>query len=259
MIGRLLLAFVSTAAVAAVFSVAAATGALNWTGEPLPWPGHRLTVALTDPAWELEVRAAVRKLNELPVDLKVDVTDDPTRAGAVITTISQREMSRRCVPGTRGDAKIVCSGLASTIGYRGRRETIWLVDHDQVGMDPAGRVRLVAHEIAHVLGLKHRHRGCSLMSPLAGEDTCRRDQLAGLCGPARQDVAALQQLYGRRPRGAYTPFCVPWEAFVSAQKPRSRASSQIRSTTSSSDRPVLSIMTASSAGRSGSTARLVSR
>jgi len=198
--------------IGAVIGVGAVTtaGALDRGDGRRPWPDHALRVAVTDQAWLPDVQDAVSTLNRVPADLHIQLVKDPGQADVIVKTISQKQMDRQCDAHQAGNVRMVCAGQASHIGYRGRQETIWLVkrgESSELGL--MGLRRLAEHEISHVLGLAHQDRGCSLMSPYAGARGCRENAQFRLCGPTIPDVAALQDLYGPRPR-RYSPYCSLW-------------------------------------------------
>lgn len=81
----------------------------------------------------------------------------------------------RFVPSSQADAQLIighfthrrCVGHAlGTLGY-GPHASVWLprVDESSSVCNSYASAQAVAHELGHVLGLKHETRGCALMNP----------------------------------------------------------------------------------------------
>ncbi|MGH2945905.1 MAG: hypothetical protein ACRDPC_06520 [Solirubrobacteraceae bacterium] len=100
-----------------------------------------------------------------------------------------------------------CLGYTTSIGRPSDGRTRILLASELGGDPRALSVWVAAHELGHVLGLRHRDgRTCSLMSEHAFDTRCApslaaeqatMDQLA--CVPAPADVEVAAAIYGGRP------------------------------------------------------------
>jgi hypothetical protein len=101
-----------------------------------------------------------------------------------------------------------CLGYASVIGRPSDGPTRILLASDLSGDPRPLSVWVAAHELGHVLGLRHRNgRTCSLMSEHAFEGRCAPSLAAETptgenlaCVPAPTDVEDAVAIYGGRPR-----------------------------------------------------------
>jgi len=130
------------------------------------------------------------------------------RSGARVRFESVRRPSDADLVVRVDDAKLLglcgrdCLGFSSAIGRpaSGRVEVLLLSDLDEPR--PLS-VWVTAHELGHVLGLRHRNGGdCSVMSPRAFETRCSPSAFTGpgadedACVPAPRDVDVAAHLYG---------------------------------------------------------------
>lgn len=100
-----------------------------------------------------------------------------------------------------------CLGYSTSIGRPADRPARILLSGELAGDPRSLSVWVAAHELGHVLGLRHTGgRGCSVMSAHAFDTSCapsmaaRQPTLQELaCVPAPADVRAAAALYGGRP------------------------------------------------------------
>jgi hypothetical protein len=179
----------------------------NWAGtaRPRPWPGGVITY-WDATGWRDTVPQAVAQWNRSGV--KVRFVRARSRAAADVVLLSDsHKVDRQCRQAHLSGSGRSCAGYATTIGYPGRGGAkVLLRDRppSTLGDPPAQEVRLVVHELGHILGLTHRASCRSVMNRSSALSDCDREKLlaaaprpgARLCGPFPADVAAARRLYG---------------------------------------------------------------
>jgi hypothetical protein len=173
--------------------------ALGWqvlpviaAGGPQPWPGGRVTYFDASGS-AAAVDGAAARWNQSGA--RVQIVRAPYRERAdVVFVVAGSELRASC--GAR------CLGLASAIGRPSEGRVTVLLNPVIAGETTPLSVWVAMHELGHVLGLRHREGGCSLMNAHAYDDGCgfaagaaERGPLP--CGPAAGDVAEAARLYGR--------------------------------------------------------------
>jgi len=182
---------VVVAAAVALGGLAPAADAATFLGRP--WPGRRITYAVTSQTLKAQVRIAARAWN---------------RSGARVRFVeTSRSKARLLISAFR---RRPCFGIVgqATAGYpgNGRRSRMMLQPSCPYGV----RVMTAAHEFGHVLGLGHQERGCALMSAVYLSH-CRPQPLEWewFCQPARSDdVKGALRLYGGHFHRPSSTFCI---------------------------------------------------
>jgi hypothetical protein len=171
---------------------------LAHTGQPAPWAGQ---IRVYNPTgWQRNVRAAADAWNRTGVTPKFVFVHD-ARHAQVTVTASTEAVAARC------DETYTCDAFAQR---RGRRGAIWLPTQAGAEVLSPPLVRLIVHELGHVLGLRHEMHACARMNTDTGARLCgvlRVPPDTYECGPLRHDILAAERLYGARTDPSYRPWC----------------------------------------------------
>jgi hypothetical protein len=161
------------------------------------WEDGRVTV-FDASGMSLTVDTAAERWNASGADVKIVRVLDRDNADVVIER-DDRRLHRICGRD--------CLGYTSAIGRPADGQTDVLLAGELGGEPRPLSVWVAAHELGHVLGLRHRHdRTCSLMSEHAFDSSCSPslaaeeptgDQL--VCVPAPADVEDAAAIYGGQP------------------------------------------------------------
>ena len=194
---------VATLVAVAAVAVAVTSAVAAAPSHPATWPGRTITYSDTS-GWTTAVREAVAQWNATGAGPRFV----PAPVGRVpqlrVLAVGRAVLAHRC-PHSAGR----CIGYATM----GRQAADHLVlprrSADEDAVHSPEDVRLVVHELGHVLGLTHAdvaREPCAAMHHFIELPDCRRPDLAGArdghgaCGPFAADVRALARRYGTRPR-----------------------------------------------------------
>jgi hypothetical protein len=164
---------------------------LAHAGHTAPWLGE---IRIYNPTgWQRSVREAADAWNRTGVTPKFVFVHD-ARHAQVTVTASTEAVAARC------DETYRCVAYANR---RGRRGAIWLPTQEGREELSPTMVRLIVHELGHVLGLPHEAHQCARMNTDTGARLCGNYA----CGPLRHDTLAAERLYGARTARSYRPSC----------------------------------------------------
>jgi Matrixin len=207
---------------------ALAAGLLYWpmaaeARPQTPWPTDGQVRIYNPTGWQNTMRAAADAWNRTRVTPTIVFTSRHNGAD-VIVEASSRKLDQRC------DENYACDGYAER-HQRWWRITLHDADRDTDRHASAGRVRLAAHELGHILGLRHETHECALMNTDTGDQRCsQRIEIATIRGPMRTDITAAHRLYHRELRPHYQSNCaldvrqtaITARSWVSRERPQAR-------------------------------------
>jgi hypothetical protein len=188
---------------------------------PERWPGSAMKVRVSNARWQSAARQAVMRLNSTGVAIRLELTTDPATADVTLREMPRRRFDKLCRPEILDGPhrKVICSAIASNIGFRGRPEHVTFAADAMNAADGISQeTLLVEHELLHVLGVVHQPGRCALMNKDTGTRRCGTGPpFYERCGPMPLDIEQLTGLYGRA-SVRYSPYC-PRESSVGSMEP----------------------------------------
>jgi Dual-action HEIGH metallo-peptidase len=179
-------------------AVLATVAAAAEAGRTRTWPNGVVSY-YDETGMQRTVATAVARWNSSGAHVRFHAVRSPAAADLVLRVDDHR---------LQGLCGTDCLGFSSDIGRpsSGKQSEV-LLSGALAGTARPLSVWVAAHELGHVLGLRHRHgRACSLMSehafdtrcsPSLDAETATPEQLA--CVPAPADVQAAAGMYGGAP------------------------------------------------------------
>ena len=183
---------------ASLLGLAAGGSVLAHTGHTVPWTGE---IRVYNPTgWQRNVREAADAWNRTGVTPKFVFVHNARNAQVTVTASTEAVAAR-------------CTETYTCVAYarrRGRHGAVWLPTQAGEEVLSPTTVRLIVHELGHVLGLRHETHHCARMNTDTGDRLCgvlRVPPGAYACGPLRRDLMAAERLYGARTDRSYRPWC----------------------------------------------------
>jgi hypothetical protein len=165
-----------------------------------PWPAGGQLRVYNPTGWQNTMRAAADAWNRTGVTPTIVFTNRHSAADVVVEA-SSRKLDQRC------DEDYCCHGFTERHG-RWWRITLRDADRDSDRHAFAASVRIAAHELGHILGLRHDTHDCALMNPDTGWQRCSpRMDFDNIRGPLGTDIAAAQRLNYRELSPCYQSEC----------------------------------------------------
>jgi hypothetical protein len=166
--------------------------------QPAPWKGE---IRVYNPTgWQRNVRDAADAWNRTGVTPKFVFVRD-ARDAQVTVTASTEAVAAHC------NETYTCLAVAQR---RGHQADVWLPTQAGQEVLSPRLVRLIVHELGHVLGLRHEMHDCARMNTDIGSSRCDPLRLPPdtyACGPLQHDLRAAERVYGERTDPSYRPWC----------------------------------------------------
>lgn len=188
----------------------------------MPWPGNQIKI-YDQTGRPQAMQKAARLWNQTGLNLKVSLVKTPEEADVIARGVD------RFGSGCAGKNTLGCASVGK-VSWPPWRKPRLEIKKPQPGEQDTGElyVRVAAHEIGHLWGLKHTAEKCTLMSTKGGchgeyqqlaysADCLFKNDEALMCpgtlirvqqcGPSYQEVERLALRYGGRRNPNYRSFC----------------------------------------------------